>query len=339
MNQSAGLAGQEAIPLDRYRVVTPIEEGASLFSAYAYDLQRERGVFIKTIDPSKENAHQRLLREADVLESLDHPQIPKLVDVECSDEFKYIVTDAMPGSPAIAEKLKRKRPKPLAVAKLCASALDVLGYVHDSGYVHRDIKTGNFVLQLKGAASLVDFELAKHNRGFFGDEPDFGTAMVSQRLADTEITAPGSIAGTAGYMAPEQMMSATAIPQSDIYGVGSMLHELLSGRLPFTFAGETKVKTGELAARKIEPREDYFWQTRRPIPPALRFIAEKALQPNVNDRYVAAGEMAEDLRRFLASPSLAAVELDTRANAYEEFVKADDTPTEKYIVLPRLVAA
>lgn len=288
------------IPTDRYQVLERIEHGLALFKARAYDRKMDRQVFIKAEDPENEDAVLRLMREADNYESLDHPRIPNLIYAERSDDFAFLATEFMPGSRSLPSRLREKGPKPLLVGRLCLSTLEILAYVHDQGLLHRDIKTANMLLQTIGVAYMADFGIAKNRLSAKKYGLLIPELQADAQTADTAITKTGDVVGTPGYMAPEQLMGVCESPQGDIYGVGTMMHELLDGRLPFFEAGETKIKTNLLASRKFKPTKNHFWQRGRNIPPTLKRIALKAMEPSIHARYQSAGEMAEDLERCLA---------------------------------------
>ncbi|HVV66460.1 MAG TPA: serine/threonine-protein kinase [Candidatus Saccharimonadales bacterium] len=316
------------IPTDRYEVLEPIRTGMSLFKARAYDHENDQQVFIKAEKPESENAASRLMREADIYESLDHPQVPRLLDSVRNDDFAYIATEFMPGSRSLPNRLKARGPKPVLVARLCLSALEVLDYVHAQGFVHRDVKTPNFLMQTAGVASLADFGIARHMDS--GDDIEkTAEADVRRRIADTAITHSSDFAGTPSYTSPEQLMGVKVSAQSDVYGVGTMLHELLDGQLPFLSAGETTIRGNELASRKFLPHEGHFWQNQRVIPGALKFIVLRALEPNLANRYASAAEMGEDLRRYLASACRAPRTYSGRQQTGENITPTDTATTQK----------
>lgn len=217
----------EAIPLRRYEILY-LAHSRSLMAAHAFDHQRERRVFIKAVDPAEQEATQRLAREANALDSLSHPQIPRLIDGCLDDQHAYIATEPMLGMSGMLRRVSETRDTAMA-AKLCLSALSPMQHVHDSGFVHRDVKTGNLVMQESGVSSLVDFELAKPT-----SQAGRKTGPDASYSAGDDITQTGTVVGTLNYMPPEQFMRNQFTPQSDIYGLGSTLHELLTGRTPFS---------------------------------------------------------------------------------------------------------
>jgi serine/threonine-protein kinase len=153
-------------------------------------------------------------------------------------------------------------------ARICMSALEPLGHLHEKGVIHRDVKTKNLVMSLSGRAALVDLEL-----GLSEEKPDFQPE--------------GKVLGTADYMAPERACGHRGDARTDIYAMGIVLYELLFGRLPFS--GEPR----QVAFSHIVDEIDLSNPERRPIPDSLISVIKKATQKNRADRYQSAGAMRE----------------------------------------------
>jgi hypothetical protein len=161
-------------------------------------------------------AHQRFLREAQVVAALSHPNIVNIFDVDVQDGRPYIVMDYVEGGSLAA----RLRAGPLALdeaLRLAIPLAEALAYAHGQGVIHRDIKPANVLLRPDGSPVLADF----------------GLARPLQADSAAQLTATGAVMGTLAYMAPEQFSGRPTDARADIYAFGVLLYELLTGRLPF----------------------------------------------------------------------------------------------------------
>jgi serine/threonine protein kinase len=228
------------------------------------------------------------LAEARTLASLDHPHIVPVHDVGRSDDgLCYVVSKYIPGSD-LAKKLKEARPSFAEAAGLVAAVADALHHAHTRGLVHRDVKPGNLLLDTAGKAYLGDFGLALR-------EEDFGKGA--------------GFAGTPVYMSPEQASREghRVDGRSDIFSLGGVLYELLTGRLPFR--GDTREELLEQIIA-VEPRPPR--QIDDAVPKELERICLKALAKRACERYTTAKDMAEDLQAFLAARQQHRVSLDVK---------------------------
>lgn len=279
----------EALPSDRYSVTSVITSSPYSLVAFAHDIDTEDVVLVKArtdIGTSK----MRLKREADILDSLSHPQIPRLLAAELEGDVPYIVTEAKPGTRYVGKWL-RKYPAIQLAAKLSLSALKPLGYVHEQGFLHRDIKTNNLALQFSGEAALLDFELGLHRND---RSPDVREAVDNPDNDDVRITQSGRVVGTADYISPERAHGLRGERETDIYSMGIVMHELLLGRLPFEGEGPT-----EVAHMHCFKEIDLSDTRGREIPQALLAIVERATQKEPRHRYASAGAMSEDIADYL----------------------------------------
>ena len=223
--------------LGPYAVVAPIGAGGMGEVWRATDTKLHRDVAIKVLPAEVAGDAARLARfqrEAQLLASLNHPNIAAIHGLEEADGKPYLVLELVPGED-LAERLKRG-PLPvdeaIEVARQVAEALEE---AHERGVVHRDLKPANVKLTPDGKVKVLDFGLAKA----WGGEPTSGSApdlSQSPTLAHTG-TAAGMILGTAAYMSPEQARGKTVDKRADVWAFGALLHELLAGRPLFT--GET----------------------------------------------------------------------------------------------------
>jgi eukaryotic-like serine/threonine-protein kinase len=211
--------------LGNYRIIRPVGYGGMATVFLAQDIHLRREVAIKVFSPGPgetEDFFHRFAREARVLAQLDHPNILRVYDYGEQDGLAYLVMPYM-SCGSLSDLLKVHRALPIIVAlRLTAQALHALQYAHERGLVHRDIKPGNMLLKPDGTLLLSDFGLVKV---LSGDEG-------LRSLIESESQASQMISGTPTYMAPEQALGKPT-PLSDIYSIGVVLYEMLTGTVPF----------------------------------------------------------------------------------------------------------
>jgi serine/threonine-protein kinase len=284
---------------DRYRVSRLVGEGGMAQVYLAEDLKHHRPVALKVLRPEISAAlgTERFLREIDVAARLNHPNILALHDSGESEGLLYFVMPFVEGE-SLRARLDREGPLPLAevlrIAEQIGSALD---YAHDRELVHRDIKPENVLFQA-GHALVADLGIA---RPASGD-------------GEKRLTRTGTAIGTFQYMSPEQLSGDRPVDgRSDVYALGCVVHEMLSGANPFdastAMASLAKKLTGEVESITTE-RDD--------LPPTLQPVVERALAVDPDQRYATASAFVTGLRE---ASTLAAVEADRQRRRWRSLLR------------------
>jgi hypothetical protein len=248
---------------------------------------------------------ERFLREARSAASLSHPNIVQVYDRgETQDGASYIAMEYVPGG-TLKEKISREGPlaAPEAAA-LGAQVAEALGAAHDRGMVHRDIKPQNVLLTEKGAAKVADFGIARA-----------GSSVT--------ISKTGSVMGTAGYMSPEQALGEPATPKSDLYSLGVVLYEALTGELPFTADNPIAVSMKHVTEPLRPPRE-----LDATIPEGMNALVTKLMAKDPEGRYASADELSDDLLRISRGLRPAAV-TEGRGTRVQRTTVAASNPTDE----------
>lgn len=277
----AGEPGGAAVPhIHGHEIVEVIGQGGMGIVYRANDLCLRRVVAVKTLIsgvPTGPRQLERFLREAQAAAALLHPNIVQVHEVGNQDGVPYFTMEFVEGG-SLADWFDAAPRSAAECAALVATLAEAAHFAHRSGIVHRDLKPSNVLLASDGTPKIVDFG-------------------VACRLdCDPGLTATSAPIGTPSYMSPEQARGeSTAIgPRSDVYALGAILYEALTGRPPFR--AESTVET----LRQVQFDE--------PVPPTrfdprlrrdLETICQKALQKDPERRYATAAELAADLRRFL----------------------------------------
>ena len=251
----------------------------------AYDSELDRNVAIKLPRRGKLPAHEveKFIDEARIVAQLKHSGIVNVYEVGRHEDHVYIVSDLIEGAP-LTEKLAMGGVPCHEAAEICLQVAEALAHAHAHGIVHRDLKPANILLDSHGKVSITDFGLAKHS------------------LADVTVTADGHILGTPAYMAPEQAQGRISETdhRADIFSVGVILFELLTGERPF----RGDVRQLLLSVVRDEPPRPR--QLRRTIPRDLETVCLKCLEKSRERRYRSMSHLADDLRRWQRNESIAA---------------------------------
>src|SRR5437868_5716340 len=270
--------------LGPYEVVAPIGAGGMGEVYRAKDTRLERSVAIKILpaqfsaDPVRK---QRLEREAKTISSLNHPHICVLYDVGHQGGTDYLVMECVEGE-TLAKRLE-KGPLPLEqVLKYGAQVADALDTAHRSGIVHRDLKPGNIILTVTGA-KLLDFGLAKPAALLPG-------ATLTAATPHSPMTNEGTILGTFQYMSPEQVEGKEVDGRSDIFSLGAVLYEMLTGKRAFEAKSQLSV-----ASAILEKDPARVSDTKPLTPPVLDHAITKCLSKSADERWQSASDLASEL--------------------------------------------
>jgi hypothetical protein len=272
--------------LGPYEIQSPLGSGGMGEVYRARDTRLERTVAIKILpahfssDPVRK---QRFEREAKTISNLNHPHICVLHDVGSQDGIDYLVMECVEGE-TLAKRLE-KGPMPLErVLRFGGQIADALDKAHRSGVVHRDLKPGNIMLTSTGA-KLLDFGLAKPAMA-----PASMATLTAAVTQTTPVTQEGTIVGTFQYMSPEQIEGKELDGRSDIFSLGAVLYEMLTGQRAFPGKSQLSV------ASTILEKEPAPISAAKPMtPPALDHAIRRCLAKEPERRWQSAGDLAREL--------------------------------------------
>ena len=295
---------------DRYKVVELLGEGGMAFVYKARDMQLERDVAIKTLKPNYVDQItfvERFKREAQTAANLNHPNIVQIFDWGIEEE-PYFVMEYIEGN-TLTSIIGSKRSVSLSDALFIgAQVANGLQAAHSQGLVHRDIKPGNIMITPDGKVKVTDF------------------GIVSIQDEESDITKTGSILGTASYISPEQAQGKSVSTQSDLYSLGTVLYELITGNPPFEAESPIATATKHLTEKPEKPSK-----YRKDLPRGIETAILKLLHKNPKDRF----KSAEDLRAALLQQRNQLQMLQTQENLVDL-----TNPNIKYkFTLPALIVS
>jgi hypothetical protein len=293
--------------LGKYTLEAQLGEGGMAAVYQSQHPQFHRQVAIKILPPTigqDPSFRTRFEREGRTIASLNHPSIIRVYDIDEVDGLFYMVMDLLPGGTLEARLREGGLDRRWSVDVIVKMA-EALGYAHTHGVIHRDIKPSNILLDGEGQPVLADF----------------GIARMTQAEGDPNLTAAGTVMGTPAYMAPEQLSGDQPDARSDIYALGVVLYQLLSGRAPFT--GDTMaVVTAHLTKQPQALRELVS-----DLPPALDAVVLQALAKRPEHRFKSASVFAQALRSAAADLEPGLVRISSAARTLT-------APTFSNVALP-----
>ena len=294
----------------RYRIIRKLGAGGMANVYLAEDQELGRRVAIKILNERHANDDQfveRFRREAKNAAGLSHPNIVSIYDRGEAEGTYYIAMEYLDGR-SLKELIVGRGPAPVHVAiDYTRKILDALRFSHRNGIVHRDIKPHNVIVDAEGRVKVTDFGIA--------------------RAGTSQMTEVGSIIGTAQYLSPEQAKGAPVDQTSDLYSVGIVLYELLTGKVPFT--GDSPV---EIAMKHISAIPEPPSSLRPDIPEDLDLVVLRALAKTPEERYPSAEEMDKDLARVAQG---LAVSRETEEAATQILSRSQMTPATMVAAPPR----
>jgi len=274
---------------ERYEILEVLGEGGMAFVYKARDTQLERFVAIKTLKPNYVNQEtfvDRFKREAKTAANLNHPNIVQIFDWGIEEE-PYFVMEYIEGNTLTSIIAKNRTISLSDILFIGAQVSSGLHAAHQKGLVHRDIKPGNIMITPDGKVKVTDF------------------GIVSLQNEESDITKTGSILGTASYISPEQAQGKPVSIESDLYSLGTVLYELITGKAPFS--GDSPISTATKHLTEKPEKPSLF---RRDLPKGVESAILKLLEKATYDRF----KSAEDLRATLLQQRKSLQSEQTREN-------------------------
>jgi beta-lactam-binding protein with PASTA domain/tRNA A-37 threonylcarbamoyl transferase component Bud32 len=285
------MADEPPVFSDRYEMVQHIARGGMAQVYLARDLLLDRPVALKVLFPElsvDRSFVERFRREAKAAANLSHPNIVSIYDWGQGDQTYYIVMEYVDG-PTLSSMLRPREGTSVALeperaASIAASVAAALDFAHRRGVIHRDVKPGNVLIDDRGQVKVADFGIAR---------------AIG---ASEDLTQTGSVMGTATYFSPEQAQGYPVDPRSDVYSLGVVLYEMVTGKPPFS--GENPVSIAYKHVKEPPPRPS---SVNPAVPAALEAIILKAMAKDPDGRYQSAEDMRADLVRFTSGQPVAAL--------------------------------
>lgn len=267
----------------RYEIMEIIGIGGMAVVYKAFDNIDHKIVAVKILKDefiANEEFRRRFKNESKAIAVLSHQNIVKVFDVSYGDMLQYIVMEYVDGITLKEYMVQQGKIDPREAIYFLTQILRALQHAHDKGIVHRDIKPQNIMLKSDGSIKVTDFGIARFSRS------------ETRTMTDSAI-------GSVHYISPEQAKGSVTDAKTDLYSVGVILYEMLTGRLPFQSDNAVSVALMQLQNDPVKPRE-----INPDIPVGLEQIIMRAMQKNQNDRYQSASEILLDLDAYKKNPNI-----------------------------------
>ncbi|MGZ5424839.1 MAG: protein kinase domain-containing protein, partial [Candidatus Aminicenantales bacterium] len=274
--------------IQHYEIMRLLGKGGMGEVYLARDTVLERKVALKFLPDELENdpkMRERFLREAKSAAALDHPFICKIYETGTYLGKGYIAMEYVEGE-TLKDRMERERVPLKEAIRITLEIAEALENAHKAGIVHRDLKPANIMLSSQGHTKVMDFGLAKHVL------PGTDASGMSRTMTQQSLTGHGAIAGTIAYMSPEQAKGSAIDGRSDIFSLGIILYEMVTGGNPFSKPSPIETLTSIL--RDAAPATHV---TPKSINPLLNPIVHKALSKNPDERYLKIGDFVADLQK------------------------------------------
>ncbi len=291
----------------RYELLARIGGGGMALVYKARDLLLNRYVAVKVLRPQfmhDDEFIRRFRREAQAAASLSHPNIVSIYDVGQEEDTHYIVMEFVDGSNLNEIIMERAPLQPDEAVKIASQICDALDHAHSNQIIHRDIKPHNILIGKNGRVKVTDFGIAR--------------AVTSSTITQT-----GSVVGSVHYFSPEHAKGVTTGEKSDIYSLGIVLYQMLTGRLPFL--GESPIS---VALKHLQEPFDRPREANPHIPQSVENVIMRAMRKNPQERYPSARDMLADLETCLRPERLNEPPV--------HFGSDDDEEMDKTRVIPAL---
>jgi serine/threonine protein kinase len=260
--------------ISQYKIIEKLGEGGMGVVYKAQDTKLDRFVALKFLPPhlaASEQDKARFIQEAKSAAALNHPNVCSIIDIQDHDGQMFIVMEFVDGQTLQEKKFTLTQKQAIEYGIQIA---DGLAAAHEKGIVHRDIKPENIMIRKDGIVQVMDFGLAK-------------------LAGSSRLTKMGSTVGTLGYMSPEQVQGQEADHRSDIFSLGVLLYEMITGRSPFNGAHESAILY-EIVNVDVPPMSSI----KQGIDPSLDAIVLECLEKEPGERYQSVAEVSKELRRF-----------------------------------------
>ncbi|MEE4243764.1 MAG: serine/threonine-protein kinase, partial [Kangiellaceae bacterium] len=288
-----------SIEIPGYKIVKTLGVGGQATVYLAIQQGFDREVALKVMSPAlaaDPTFGERFIREAKIVAKLQHPNIVTVYDVGEHDGFYYLAMEYLPGTELrkkISQGIKSKD-----AVKIVSQVAKALHYAHDKGYIHRDVKSENILFRNDNQIVLTDFGIAKASN------------------SSTQMTQQGKLVGTPQYMSPEQCRGRTLDGRSDLYSLGIIFYEMLTGNVPYD--GEDSVAVCLMHVTKPIPKlpirhKHYQW------------LVDRLLAKKSSDRFNNGEELAEQIASFLQGETVSETSITASRDDKLEFMQHGDS--------------